>query len=77
VLLETEQQSRGVVLPRAAVVRQGGGASQVWVHPAAERFAPRLVQVQPLDAEQVLVTGGLEPGERVVTVGAALLNQVR
>jgi RND family efflux transporter MFP subunit len=77
VLLETEQQSRGVVLPRAAVVRQGGGASQVWVHPAAERFAPRLVQVQPLDADQVLVTGGLEPGERVVTVGAALLNQVR
>lgn len=77
VLIETAARERGILLPRAAVVRQGGGASQVWVHAAAERFRPRLVQVQPRDAEQVLITGGLEPGERVVTVGAALLSQIR
>lgn len=77
VLIETDEPATGVVLPRAAVVRQGGGASLVWVHPAAERFAPRLVQVRPLDAGRVLISAGLEPGERVVTVGAALLNQLR
>jgi hypothetical protein len=77
VLIETREQFTGVVLPRGAVVRQAGGANQVWVHSSAERFTPRLIQVQPLDAEQVLVTAGLDAGERVVTTGAALLNQIR
>lgn len=77
VMIETRAQTHGVVLPRAAVVRQGGGASQVWVHPTAERFKPRLVQLKPFDAERILVVKGLEPGERVVTAGAALLNQIR
>ncbi|MBK1643611.1 hypothetical protein CKO25_02845 [Thiocapsa imhoffii] len=77
VLLETANQRTGVVLPRPAVVRQGGGADQVWVHTSAERFTPRLVRVEPIDAERVLVGAGLTPGERVVILGASLLNQVR
>ena len=37
----------------------------------------RIVRVEPLDAEQVLVAGGLAPGRRVVVQGAELLDQVR
>ena len=44
---------------------------------SAERFAPRKVQVQPLDAQRSLVTSGLTAGERVVTQGATLLAQIR
>jgi multidrug efflux pump subunit AcrA (membrane-fusion protein) len=47
------------------------------VHEAPEVFAPRRVQVAPLDAGRVRVQGGLTPGERVVVQGAPLLGAVR
>jgi len=70
------QAAKGVVLPLAAVMGSGEAAT-VWVHEAPEVFAPRRVQVAPLDAGRVRVQGGLTPGERVVVQGAPLLGAVR
>lgn len=76
VLAPTGESANGLALPRSGVVR-GEGGTVVYEHVSAERFEPRIVRVEPLDAEQVLVAGGLAPGRRVVVQGAELLDQVR
>ena len=77
VIAKTTRTLQGVALPHAALARNSAGDSVVWVHIGAERFAPRKVTSQPLDAGSVAVTQGLAAGERVVSVGASLLAQVR
>jgi membrane fusion protein, heavy metal efflux system len=77
VLAETEESRTGIAVPRTAVVRAGNGQSIVYEHANAERFIPREVRVEPLDAERVLVVSGLDPGKRIVTQGVELLNQIR
>lgn len=69
--------AQGMAVPRAALWRSAAGGSQVWVHERAERFSPRRVRAQPLDARSVLVGEPLQPGDRVVVEGAALLAQIR
>lgn len=76
VLAPTGESAAGLAVPRSGVVRSEGGAI-VYEHVSAERFEPRLVRVEPLDAERVIVAGGLSPGRRVVVQGAELLDQVR
>jgi RND family efflux transporter MFP subunit len=76
VLAPTGATATGLALPRASVIRAEGG-TVVYEHVSAERFVPRPVKVEPLDAERVLVASGLMPGRRVVTQGAELLDQVR
>jgi len=44
---------------------------------APQRFEPRTVITEALDGVIVAVTSGLEPGDRVATQGATLINQVR
>lgn len=68
---------QGVALPRSALWRNAAGETLVWVHDHAERFTPRPVRQQPLDATSVAVLDGLKPGDRVVIAGAGLLAQVR
>ncbi|GJD59710.1 HlyD family efflux transporter periplasmic adaptor subunit [Methylobacterium dankookense] len=77
VLAETDARQTGLALPRTSVVRGGNGQSIVYEHTAPERFEPREVRVEPLDASRVLVVSGLAPGRRIVAQGAELLNQVR
>ncbi len=77
VLAALDAQQTGLALPRTSVVRGGNGQSLVYEHTAPERFEPREVRVEPLDAGRVLVVSGVGPGKRVVTQGAELLNQVR
>ncbi|MDP3415488.1 MAG: efflux RND transporter periplasmic adaptor subunit [Falsiroseomonas sp.] len=77
VTLRTARAVRGIVLPSDAVVRSAEGPPVVFEHATAERFIPRQVRVQPLDGTRVVVTAGLEPGQRVVVQGAALIAQVR
>jgi RND family efflux transporter MFP subunit len=67
----------GIVVPRDAVVRSGNGEAIVWLHVESERFEPRPVRTQPFDATRVVVAAGLMEGERVVTRGADLINQIR
>lgn len=68
---------RGVVLPADAITRGESGETLAWVKPSALRFVPRPVRTQPLPGGRVLVLGGLQPGERVVTQAAGLLGQIR
>lgn len=77
VLAETTEERAGIALPREAILRSSNGQSIVYEHTNAERFVAREVRVEPLDAERVLVLSGLEPGKRIVTQGAELLNQIR
>ncbi|MCP1548719.1 MULTISPECIES: efflux RND transporter periplasmic adaptor subunit [Methylorubrum] len=76
VLAPTGETIGGLAVPRAGIVRTESGAV-VYEHVSAERFEPRPVRVEPLDAEQVIVAGGLNAGRRVVVQGAELLDQVR
>jgi biotin carboxyl carrier protein len=77
VLVIAARRERGVRLPRAAVQRGFGSLAVVWEHTAPETFVPHIVTVAPLDAENVLVTGGLADGTRLVVAGAQFVNQVR
>ncbi|HOB94159.1 MAG TPA: HlyD family efflux transporter periplasmic adaptor subunit [Aquabacterium sp.] len=67
----------GIAVPAAALMRSAANQTIVWVKTAPERFEPRPVTVVPLDGLRVAVTTGLKPGERVATLGASLINQVR
>jgi membrane fusion protein, heavy metal efflux system len=60
-----------------SVVRASNGQAIVWIHASAERFVPAFVRVLPLDSGHVVVVSGLEPDQRIVTLGANLLNQIR
>lgn len=77
VLGQTKVTEEGLALPRTSVLSGPNGQDLVFVHAGAERFEPREVRTRPLDGERVLVAAGLEPGSRVVTQGAELLNQIR
>ncbi len=77
VIAKTTRAIKGAALPRSALVKNGAGETVVWVHVEAERFAPRRVGFQSLDAVSVALTSGIAGGERVVTEGATLLAQVR
>jgi membrane fusion protein, heavy metal efflux system len=77
VFVATGEEKRGIAIPRASLVRSANGQDMVYVHVAAERFEPRPVNVEPLDGGRVLVSAGIEAGQRVVVQGAELLDHVR
>lgn len=77
VIVATRSRVKGYAVPQSAVTQNASNENVVWVHESAERFKPRKVQVQVLDATRSVVTSGLNAGERVVTQGATLLAQVR
>lgn len=77
VVIATKSRVNGYAVPQAAVTQNAANEAVVWVHESAERFKPRRVKVQVLDATRSVVTAGLMPGERVVVQGATLLAQVR
>ena len=67
----------GLPLPAAALTRNTANQVVVWVKTAPEQFAARAIRSEPLDGLRVLVTAGLQPGERVVVQGASLIAQIR
>lgn len=77
VMVRTARGIRGMAVARQALTKVGAGETAVWVHVEAERFIARRVRTQPLDAASIAVTDGLHDGDRVVTIGAGLLSQVR
>ncbi|MBS7808588.1 efflux RND transporter periplasmic adaptor subunit [Variovorax sp. PCZ-1] len=77
VIVHTKSQTQGFIVPNAAVVKNPSNQDIVWVHTGEEQFAARTVRWQALDGGRVTVVDGLKADERVVTQGAALLNQVR
>lgn len=64
-------------LPRSGVVRSNNGQAVVWTQTGPERFERRVVASEPIDADRIGITAGLEPDVRVVVRGAELINQVR
>lgn len=77
VIVRNEQGVKGATVSRTALTKVGAGETAVWVHTEAERFVARKVRHQSLDAANVAILDGLHDGDRVVTVGAGLLSQVR
>lgn len=77
VVVKTKEEIKGFAVPTAAVVKSPSNQDMVWVHTAAEVFEPRPVRFIALDGATVSVLDGLNAADRVVTQGAALLNQVR
>jgi len=77
VLATTTDERTGIAVPREAVLRGANGQSIIYEHSNAERFVPREVRIEQLDAARVLIIAGVEPGKRIVTQGAELLNQIR
>ena len=67
----------GVIVPRAALISGSNGLTSVFVKTHAEVFALRNVTTAPVDAENVAILTGVKAEERVVTIGATLLGQVR
>lgn len=77
VVVQSRSQVGGVPVPASALMKNPANQTIVWVKTAPERFEPRVVTVEPLDGANVAVTSGLKAGDRVVTQGATLVNQIR
>jgi len=77
VIARTGAPISGLFVPSAALAQAPNGQTVVFEHKEPEVFVPRAVRIEPFDGQTVLVTGGLEPGVKVVVRGAPLVNQVR
>jgi len=77
VFVQTKDLVKGVSVPVASLTKNPANQTVVWVKTAPERFEPRTVTTAPLDGVNAAITSGLEPGDRVATQGATLINQVR
>jgi hypothetical protein len=77
VVLQTKASVKGISLPLSALMKSAANQSIVWIKTEPERFQPRTITFEPLNATQVAVTSGLENGDLVATQGATLINQVR
>lgn len=77
VFVQTKDKVKGIAVPVASLMKNPANQTIVWVKTAPERFEPRTVTAEPLDGVSAAVTSGLEPGDRVATQGATLINQVR
>lgn len=76
-IVQTKSQTQGFVVPTASIVKNPSNQDIVWVHTGEEQFAARPVRWIALDGSRVAIVDGIKADERVVTQGAALLNQVR
>lgn len=77
VLVPVEEPIKAVTVPRSSVVRAPNGQQSVLEHIAPERFEARPIASEPVDADRIGITAGLEPDVRIVSRGAELINQVR
>ncbi len=77
VFVQTREKVKGISVPVASLMKNPANQTVVWVKTAPERFEPRPVTIEPLDGVNAAVTSGLQPGDRVATQGATLINQVR
>ncbi len=77
VVVQTKTQVKGIPVPAASLMKNPANQNVVWVKTKPERLEPRVVLFEPLDGTQVSITSGLKAGDRVVTQGATLVNQIR
>lgn len=77
VQIHTRTKIQGIPLLAKALSRNSANEIIVWIKQSPEHFVSRVVQTLPFDGIQVMVTQGLEDGERVVIQGAGLISQIR
>ena len=77
VYVQSKTLVKGIAIPVASLLKNPSNQTIVWVKAAPERFEPRTVTFEPLDGASVVVTSGLQAGDRVTTQGATLINQIR
>lgn len=77
VFVQSKDNEKGIVVPEAAVVRATSGLAQVWVKVEPERFRAATVRTLQIDGTRTLLVAGVEVGDRIVTGGAELINQIR
>lgn len=77
VFVQSKAKVKGIAVPAAALMKNPSNQAIVWVKTAPEKFEPRIVATEPLDGVHVAVSSGLKTGDRLVTQGATLVNQVR
>lgn len=64
----------GLAIPASAVFNVRAGEGFVYLlDPKASRVRARAVQIGTIDDRQLIVTGGLKPGDRIVATGLGLL----
>lgn len=68
-ILYTGQKERMVVVPKTAVLMEGGRPF-VFVQTGGESFARRFIDIATRDGDRVGVRSGVQKGERIVTTGA-------
>lgn len=68
---------QGYALPIGALVNHPQGGSAVWLMMGPEFFQLHRVETQALDASHVVITKGVQTGDRVVVERAALISQIR
>lgn len=73
VYLKTAPRENCLVLPLTALSEEQGGY-HVYVQVSGESYSKKAVQTGDNDGRLVEITGGLQPGERVVTRGSMLLK---
>jgi multidrug efflux pump subunit AcrA (membrane-fusion protein) len=64
-------------VPAKSLVKSGSNQTIVWIKKSPEIFEPRMVVYEPLDGQSIVITSGIKDGERVITDGASLINQIR
>jgi hypothetical protein len=77
VFADSPPEQRGLVVPRASVVRSAAGQDLIYAHVSAERFEQRPVRIEPIDGQRVLISQGLSAGTRIVVQGAELIDHIR
>jgi membrane fusion protein, multidrug efflux system len=74
VVLDLPQQAGVIKLPLSAVLQQGGKTSVWLLDGASMTVKAQPIQVGGADGNEVVVTGGLKPGQEVVVAGVHVLN---
>ncbi len=75
VFIKTQQSSRGIILPESAVMIAANGAEQVFVFSKeTKQVIARTITSRPLNANQLLITSGLQAKEIVCSAGAEFLS---
>lgn len=74
VLLDLPRRANVIKLPLSAVLEQKGQTT-VWVlDPASMSLKSQPVQVAGADGNEVVISGGLKPGQEIVTAGVHVLS---
>jgi len=77
VVIQTKDVVYGFSLPKNVVTKNIVGQEIVWVKTAPEIFKSLPVITKPLDANNIVITSGLDNGDRVVIQNSNLLNLIR